>query len=133
MIYSLDSNIISYMIRKNKSVCDRYLAESRMGNECVIPPVVYYEVKRGLLFAGATAKAHSFDSLCRDFSVGEMNPLAWDEAARLYALHRRQGTLIEDADLFTAAFCLVHGYTLVTDNTRHFERVEGLQLVNWVR
>ena len=31
-----------------------------------------------------------------------------------------------------AAFCIVNNYTLVTANTRHFDMIEGVQLVNWV-
>ena len=32
-----------------------------------------------------------------------------------------------------AAHALAMGAVLVTDNTRHFERVEGLSLENWLR
>jgi len=41
MTYALDSNIISYMIRKDQGVCGRYLDESAAGHECIVPPVVY--------------------------------------------------------------------------------------------
>jgi predicted nucleic acid-binding protein len=36
-----------------------------------------------------------------------MEIATWDKAARLYADLYRQGNLIEDADLFLAAFCIV--------------------------
>ena len=60
-----------------------------------------------------------------------MNSLAWDEAARLYAVYRQKGESIEDADLFIAAFCIVNDYILVTNNIRHFEQIEGLKVDNW--
>jgi len=132
VIYALDTNIVSYMLRQDKRVCERYLTESYDGHECVIPPVAYYEIKRGLLAANATAKARDFDALCQEFEIGEMNVQAWDEAAMLYAMHRQKGEPIEDADLFIAAFCIVNGYTLVTNNIKHFKDIDGLQLVNWV-
>jgi predicted nucleic acid-binding protein len=131
MIYALDTNIISYMLRHDECVSKNYIAESYKGHECVIPPVAYYEIKRGLSAVNATAKARDFDMLCREFEVGEMNTRAWDEAARLYALHRQRGKSTEDADLFIAAFCIVNGYTLVTNNTKHFDGREGLRLANW--
>ena len=131
MIYALDTNIISYMLRQDKDVCERYMVESQKGHECVIPPVAYYEIKRGLLMTNAIAKARDFDVLCQDFEVGEMGARAWSEAARLYALHRQKGELAEDADLFIAAFCIVNDYTLVTNNIRHFEHIDELKLVNW--
>lgn len=132
MIYALDTNTLSYMLRRDMTVCNRYLMESDKGHECIIPPVAYYEIKRGLLAVNATAKEREFDNLCRDFEIGEMNSRAWLYAAQLYAVNKQAGRMIDDADLFIAAFCVEGGYTLVTNNTKHFERIDGLQLVNWV-
>jgi len=56
-----------------------------------------------------------------------------DMAADIYAIRKRLGQPIEAADLLIAAQCLSHGYTLVTNNTRHFEGISGLRLDNWVK
>jgi predicted nucleic acid-binding protein len=63
--------------------------------------------------------------------VDEMDVETLDKAAVVYASLKKAGRLIEDSDILIAASCLAHGYTLITDNTRHFERVGGLQFVNW--
>jgi tRNA(fMet)-specific endonuclease VapC len=47
-------------------------------------------------------------------------------------LHRR-GALIGDADILIAATALVEGLVLLTNNERHFGRVAGLQIANWLR
>jgi tRNA(fMet)-specific endonuclease VapC len=39
---------------------------------------------------------------------------------------------LEDPDLRIAAICLSHDLTLVTGNVRHFERVPGLRVENWL-
>ena len=131
MIYALDSNIISYLLKDDATVYSRLNKAIDDGSRCVIPPVAYYEVKRGLLAVNATTKAIGFDQLCRDLGVGNMSKHTWNEAARLHALHRGKGQLVEDADFFIAAFCLVNDYTLVTHNIRHFEHIIGLKFVNW--
>ena len=41
------------------------------------------------------------------------------------------GTVIGAYDLQIAAIALANNLTLVTDNTREFERVEGLQIEDW--
>ena len=130
--YAMDANIISYLLKDYPAVYENYDRAVAGGNRCIIPPVSYYEVKRGLLFSGATTKANDFDVLCRELGVGDMSVPVWNEAARLYAGNRRAGNTVEDADLFIAAFCLVNDYTLVTNNTKHFENINGLQYVNWV-
>jgi predicted nucleic acid-binding protein len=42
------------------------------------------------------------------------------------------GTIIDDADLYIASCAKVHGLILVTNNMKHFKRIKGLKLENWV-
>ncbi len=42
------------------------------------------------------------------------------------------GQRLDDPDLRIAAICLAHDLTLVTGNVRHFERVPGLRVENWL-
>jgi tRNA(fMet)-specific endonuclease VapC len=44
----------------------------------------------------------------------------------------RKGERIEDFDLLIAATALNLNYVLVTNNTKHYKRIEGLQLENWL-
>lgn len=57
------------------------------------------------------------------------------EAAQAYGLIRaqlkQQGTLIGANDLLIAAHAKSKGLTLITNNTKEFERVEGLDIENW--
>ncbi|MGA7672330.1 MAG: type II toxin-antitoxin system VapC family toxin [Nitrolancea sp.] len=48
--------------------------------------------------------------------------------ARERAELRRQGLMIPDFDLLIAATALTHQLTLVTRNTRHFQRIPDLQI-----
>ena len=132
MTYALDSNIISYLLKNDSSVYFHLNKALDDGNRCIIPPVAYYEVKRGLLAVKATTKARGFDQLCSEFGIGRMNKLIWDEAIRIYGFLRGQGKLIEDADIFIAAFCIFNNYTLVTHNVKHFELIKKLNLIDWV-
>lgn len=63
-------------------------------------------------------------------------PLAIDadrHYGRVRANLQGRGVPIGGNDLFIAAHALALGATLVTDNVREFERVEGLQIENWLR
>ena len=48
-IYALDSNIISYILKDNKTVINRYEQEILKSADIIIPPIVFYEIQRGLL------------------------------------------------------------------------------------
>jgi len=93
--------------------------------------LAYYEIKRGLLSVGSTVRLGLFEDMRRDFPVGQMYAKTWDKAAQLYAINRQSGSPVEEADIFIAAFRLIGGYTLVTNNTKHFEVFEGLDCTNW--
>ncbi|MGA7878354.1 MAG: type II toxin-antitoxin system VapC family toxin [Desulfoferrobacter sp.] len=43
---------------------------------------------------------------------------------------RKQGNIIGDFDPLIAATCLCNDLILLTNNVRHFERVEGLQFIS---
>ena len=131
IIYALDSNIISYMLKNDAVVVSRYRQESDRGNSFVILPIVYYEIQRWLLSRRLNKKMGLFDDLCHEIEQVEFNKPIWQKAAQICAGLYQRGVPIDDADIFIAAFCLVNGYTLVTNNTRHFERIDGLEIVNW--
>jgi len=89
-------------------------------------------MRRGFLYKSAPTKEKAYRLPCARYPVGEMNAAVWERAAAIYANLRRDGLTVNDADLLIAAFCIVNNYTLVTANTRHFDMIEGVQLVNWV-
>jgi len=132
-MYALDSNIISYALRGDERIRRKMSDTTEAGNTLVMPHVVYYEVKRWLLELGATTKQRIFEQLVNsDFELGLLDKAVWDRASSIYVEARRKGRPIDDdADILIAAFCIVNGYTLVTNNGRHFEHIDGLKFVNW--
>ena len=51
------------------------------------------------------------------------------EKARL----RKSGMIIPELDLLIATTALHHNMTLVTNNTRHMQRIDGIRLENWTK
>jgi predicted nucleic acid-binding protein len=131
MIYALDTNIVSYILKEDTDVMARYNQTFASGSYFVIPPVVFYEIQRGLLAKNMKKKLTQFSMLCQNVDIVEFTSFVWQKAAQIYASLSQQGKLIDDTDIFIAAFCLVNGYTLVTNNIRHFEHIKELNLVNW--
>jgi len=50
----------------------------------------------------------------------------------IYADLKKKGELINDADILIAGIVKAHNATLVTNNVKHFSRVQGLQIENWL-
>ena len=131
--YALDTNIISFMLKGNEGIFDSYRKASAKGHVFIIPAVVYYEIRRGLLAVDATVQMQAFEKMCNTFEVEEMTIDAWEKASQIWTALRKKGTPLgrDDGDIFIAAQCIVNDYTLVTDNTGDFVRIDGLKFINW--
>jgi predicted nucleic acid-binding protein len=132
MTYALDTNIISYILRGDKELLTKIVSTESPKDRFIIPLIVYYEIRRGLEAGGASVKTAAFDMLCNIIGVEEMSIEDMNTAATIYANCKRRGSPMEDTDLLIAAHSLTRNYTLVTHNIRHFEKVEGLKVVDWV-
>ncbi|MCL2812430.1 MAG: PIN domain-containing protein [Clostridia bacterium] len=131
MIYALDSNIVSYMLKDDADVVARYRQEIDRGNDFVIPPIVFFEVQRWLLAQKLIRKLARFDALCQKAKQCEVTKPVWQKAAQLYAMLSQEGMLVDDTDLLIASFCIINDFTLVTNNIRHFGRIGELKCINW--
>ena len=132
-VYALDSNIISFYLKGNATVIENVEKAINEDHDIIISPIAYYEVKRGLLLIGASKQLKKLECLCDLFSVGKLGDYLIEEAIKIYVQERKAKRNIDDADIFIAAFCMHNNYTLVTDNTKHFQEINGLDTVNWAR
>ena len=130
--YTFDTNILSYYIKGNDSIANRLKKELSGGNQFTINPITYYEINRGLLAIDSQKKLQKFRDLCQVFGVIELSKDVLDIAAKNYVILRKKGQLIEDADLFIAAACIVNDLILVTNNEKHFVLIDGLKIENWI-
>ena len=132
--YCLDTNAVSDILRKRKTVVSRMLAELHSGNHITICSIVYYEIVRWLKSSGAFKRLADFhelyDNLPLQLFLDRNNMRVIERATDIYKqLHH--GQQIEDNDIYIAAITMEHDCVLVSDNIRHFSRIEGLRLVNW--
>jgi len=74
------------------------------------------------------AKKRTLESSLEILPVGqEMVEIFGIEKVKL----ERRGTPLEDFDLVLGCCALAHNLTLVTNNLKHFKKIEGLKMVNW--
>ena len=46
---------------------------------------------------------------------------------------KKKGEIVSDSDLFIASTTISQNLTLVTNNERHFRRIDGLKIENWTK
>lgn len=129
--YNLDTNIISYLLKGDQDLFLKINKEITGENEIFINAVTYYEIYRGLLFVDNHSKLKIFKEMCNIFGILELNKDILEKAAKIYADLRKKGKLIEDADIFIGAISIWYNSILITNNEKHFKRIEGLKIENW--
>lgn len=93
--------------------------------------VTRYEILRGLRAKDAARQIAAFLVRCQRSDIYPITETIVDQAADLYGILHKRGSLIPDADLLIAATALVHDLVLVTGNEGHFRRIPGLHVINW--
>lgn len=129
--YALDTNIISYYLKGNEELINRINDEAKEG-KIIIPPVVYFEIKKWLLKNNAKSKLAAFEALLSKYNVDTITKETWDISLSIYIDLKSRNITIDDADIFIAGYCIQKDYVLVTNNTKHFEKINNLKICNWL-
>ena len=66
-------------------------------------------------------------------SILGLNMRAAESFGQIKSVLERTGNILADADLVIAAITLAHSASLVTGNRRHYERIDGLRIQDWIR
>ena len=130
MKYALDTNIITYYLKGYEIIADKVDIEAA-NDSIVIPPLAYFEIKKWLCTNNAKAKLQAFEKLLEKYGIDVIDKESLDLALSIYLNLRKTGISIDDGDLLIAAYCIRNNYVLVTNNLKHFENIENLQIVNW--
>jgi len=127
----LDTNTCIFAINKNPVVRARFIAEYPFG-------IAISAITEAELWFGVenSAKPEKNSETLRVFlttvEILPFDTLAAAEYGRVRTGLKRAGTPIGERDTLIATHAKALGLTLVTNNTREFERVEGLLLEDWL-
>ena len=123
--YMLDTDILSYVIRGTNPKLNRKVA-SKAGRLCM-SSITYHELLYGARMRGSQRIESVIDVLAEMVPVVDFS----DQAAAIRAALDLSGRTIGVMDALIAATAKVERCILVTNNTNHFSRIDGLSIENW--
>lgn len=92
------------------------------------------EVYEGIYYSkDPDASRKGFEDFLSDMLILPVDEEVCKSFARERGRLRKQGNIIGDFDLLIGATCLCHDLTLLSNNVRHFERIEGLRFSSMVK
>lgn len=131
--YLLDTNIVSYFVKGASSSLVQRMQVGVAAQDIAISAVTRSELRYGVEMMDKFDKRRKRIELL----LQELPALPWsieaaDEFGRIRAYLRRNGTPVGEFDTQIAAHAMAEKLILVTHNTRHFEKIPGLKLEDWM-
>lgn len=127
----LDTNICIYIINQKPQYVFEKFEQYEIG-EIAISSITASELAFGVHKSGSEKNKAALMKFLAPLEVLPFDEHAiWHYASVRHDLQSR-GTPIGALDLLIASHALSLDLTLVTNNTKEFERVDGLRLANWV-
>lgn len=130
----LDTNTISYYFRNEPCVVQQLQATPL--HQIAVPAIVVYELKYGILRLSEEAaqpRLKALSKFLQFLTIIDVDEQVANIAANIRIDLERKGLVIGAHDVLIAASALSVNGQLVTRNVREFERVQGLQVVNWFK
>jgi tRNA(fMet)-specific endonuclease VapC len=130
--YMLDTNILSDLVKHPQGVVSKHIATVGEDSICT-SIIVACELRFGVVKSGSSRLVQKLDRILGILPVLSLEPSIDHYYATIRDYLEKAGTPIGPNDLLIAAHALALNLTLVTANTREFERVPDLNLENWLR
>jgi len=125
----LDTGSVSYWLRDQEDVSARVV--EHLPSELCISSITLAELRYGAS-RRKSAKLHQLiDHFTSDLAVMPFDETCAMHFGRIASELAERGTPIGDFDAMIAAHAIALEVTLVTNNVKHFNRVRGLNVVNW--
>ena len=131
-MYLLDTDIVIYSLKGHPAVkknLERNL-HAALKISIVTLMELYYGAYKSQKVTSNLSKIKSIEESVEIIPIGR-------ESAEVFAMLKasleKAGAPLDDFDLILAACALANDLVLVTNNVKHFERIEGLRLTNWAQ
>ena len=131
--YLADTNILGYFARRASPLLLQRMVVALQNKEIAISVITRAETRFGLALLSAQDKRRaSINLLLQEIPALVWTPEAADRYGEIASYLHKTGKPIGAMDTMIAAHARAADLTVVTHNVRHFKRVEGLRVEDWM-
>ncbi len=129
-MYLLDTDTVIYFLKGNETVTGNFKAHMDM-------PKALSVITYGELVYGCRKSQHPTANLAKIYRLAEIYPVidvtrsVMDSFGDIKEQLSASGHTVDDFDLLIGCSALTLNYAVVTNNTRHYEKIPGLRVINW--
>jgi tRNA(fMet)-specific endonuclease VapC len=127
----VDTDILSFYFKGDQKVVDKFNHYLREFDVINISIITYYEILGGLKFKKAEKQLKEFEEFVLNNTIIHISEESAKISGDIYATLRQKGFTIGTSDILIAGIAIENELTLVTNNERHYEAIQGLKIENW--
>jgi tRNA(fMet)-specific endonuclease VapC len=131
-MYLLDTDTLIYSFKGNEKVIEN------IKNHADAPKALSV-ISYGELIYGAHKSAQVSSNLAKVHRLREILPII-DTTSSIMECYgsikaelSKKGITVDDFDLLIGSTAITLGYTVVTNNEKHFKKIPDLKIVNWYK
>jgi len=128
----IDTDILSQFFRGNSKVATKMKTYLQYYDSIPLSIITFYEILNGLYYKDSKNMLRRFLEFTSMNNVVPLTVLSTKLSARIYAELRKNGITIGHTDVLIAGIALTNGMTLITNNTKHFDEIDGLVIETWM-
>ncbi|MFM9840396.1 MAG: type II toxin-antitoxin system VapC family toxin [Cyclobacteriaceae bacterium] len=127
----VDTDILSFYFKGDEKVIARFGEYLKEFEQINISIITYYEIIAGLKYKKAERQIRDLEVFVNNNTIINLSEESTELSGDTYADLRQRGKTIGTSDLLIAGTALEKGLTLVTNNEKHYEPIQGLKIENW--
>jgi len=130
-IFLLDTDIVIYWLKNRYPSIDRKIKQngsSALRLSSITVAELYFGAYNSVKKEENLRMAENLFEILKIVSFDET---CGEHFGKIKALLKSRGQIISDSDIFIAATAVSNNFTLVTNNEKHFRRIENLETENW--
>ncbi len=124
----LDTDTISYYLRGSQSVKNKFLKHQY---ELASTTINYAELMYGLKKRDNKKYLPKVEMIFDNIKIYDFDKKSASIFSTLKSDMQIKGIVVADMDLMIASIALANGEKLISNNLKHFSKIENLELENW--
>ena len=129
-MFLLDTDTIIYNLKGNEAIKKnlQFHFDTPLKISVITLMELYFGAYKSEKFSSNLAKVRTIENTFEIIPAGKESA---ENFGLLKASLEKSGTRLDDFDLTIASCALAYNLTIVTNNLKHFSRIEGLKITNW--
>lgn len=127
----VDTDIMINFLRDEKGFAEKLEGLKEKGFSLNTTSVNGFELWKGAYRSGKRGAVVAVENCLNEFGVLPLDKKACKKSAELFEGLKSKGRMVDELDIMISSIAIVNGEKILTLNKKHFERIPGVELLEF--